>query len=281
MSLKKFKEYTLVFIGALIISLGVKVFFAPHELVTGGVSGISIILESIVGVPLWLSSIIINVPLFLIGGFIIGREFLYKSLTGFIGTTVGFYLLENVVIPVTFDMFISSVIGAVVVGCGVGFIFKNQGSSGGTDLAAQIVHRYFKEISVSNILFFIDTSVIILGIFIFGLEKGLYALIAVYTATRTISYVIDGVTFAKAVHIISDKSDLIAESLLNDLVRGVTGFYGKGMYTKADKTILYCVVLPRQVVKLKKLVEKIDENAFIIVTDAKEVQGMGFSKEID
>ncbi len=281
MKVKKIKEYLWIFIGALVIAFGVVVFFAPHELVTGGVSGFSIILENTMGVPIWLSGVLVNIPLFLIGRFMIGKEFFYKSLTGFIGTTVGFYILESYPINASFDMFISSTIGAVVVGIGVGIVFKNQGSSGGTDLAAKIVHNYVKEISVSDILLIIDTVIILMGIFIFGLEKGMYALIAVFLATRTISYVIDGVTFAKAVHIISDKSDLIADSLLTDLVRGTTGFYGKGMYTKADKTILYCVVKPRQVVKLKKLVENIDANAFIIVTDAKEVQGMGFSKEID
>ncbi len=281
MNFKKLREYIVIFIGALIIAFGVEVFFAQHDLITGGVSGISIILESIIGTPLWLSSIFINTPLFLVGRFIIGEDFFYKSLVGFIGTTIGFYFLESFNLNIYFDLFISTVIGAVVVGIGVGLIFKNQGSSGGTDLAAQIVYKYFKEISISSILFYIDTAVILLGIFIFGIEKGMYGLIAIFIATKTISYVIDGVTFAKAVHIISDKSDLIAESLLSDLVRGVTGFQGKGMYTKADKTILYCVVLPRQVVKLKKIVEKIDENAFIIVTDAKEVQGIGFSKGLN
>ncbi len=280
MKLKDFKEHIMILIGAFIIAFGVVVFFSPQELVTGGVSGFSIILETVSGVPIWLSGVLINVPLFIIGRFAIGSDFFYKSLTGFIGTTIGFYVLESYPLSITFDIFISSTVGAVVVGAGVGIIFKNQGSSGGTDLAAKIVHKYMKEISISNILLVIDTIIILMGIFIFGLEKGMYALIAVFIATRTVSYVIDGVTFAKAVHIISDKSEEIGESLLNDLVRGATGFYGKGMYTKADKTIIYCVVKPRQVVKLKTLVEKIDENAFIIVTDAKEVQGMGFTKDM-
>ncbi len=281
MKKNKWKEYVLIFIGALIIALGVVVFFSPHNLVTGGVSGVSIILEKTMGIPIWLSGVAINVPLFLIGRIMIGREFFYKSLTGFIGTTIGFYILENYPLNISFDMFISSTIGAVVVGSGVGIIFKNQGSSGGTDLGAAIVHNYMKSISLSNTLFIIDTAIILMGIFIFGIEKGMYALIAVFLATRTMSYVIDGVTYAKAVHIISDQSELIARNLLDDLVRGVTGFYGKGMYTKADKTILYCVVKPKQVVEVKKIVEKIDEDAFVIVTDAKEVQGMGFTKEME
>lgn len=279
MNLNKIKEYLFIFVGAIIISIGVIVFYQPHDLVTGGVSGLSIVLESAFGTPIWLTSILINTPLFLLGGFVKGKEFFFKSLTGFLSSTLGFYIFEKIPINAEFDLFISMIFGAFCVGAGVGIIFKNQGSSGGTDLAAAVVHKYLKEISVSNILFIIDAVIIVIGIFVFGIEKGLYALIAVYIATRTISYVIDGVTFAKAVHIISNKSDEISEMLLSDLVRGVTGFYGKGMYTKIDKTVLYCVVSPKQVVKLKKLVEKIDENAFIIVTDAKEVKGMGFSKE--
>ncbi len=285
MSKKNLIEYFWIAFGAFVIAFGVIVFYSPHELVTGGVSGLAIIIEHVSynnfgkGIPIWLTSMLFNIPLFAFGGFVRGKEFFKRSICGFTSMTIAFYLLERIYIPATFDIFISTVFGGIIVGIGVGLLFKNSGASGGTDLAAAIVHKIFKDIPVGNILLIMDSTIIVLGVFVFGIEKGLYALISVFTVTKTISFVIEGAAFAKGIHIISDKSEEIADVLMKDLVRGVTGFYGKGMYTKLDKTILYCVVSPKQVVKLKKIVEKVDENAFIIVTDAKEVQGMGFSKE--
>lgn len=278
-------DYINIFIGVTILSLSVIVLFKPSGIVIGGVSGISILLESITyqtfgkGVPIWLTNTIINIPLFIIGKKVIGKAFFLRSLFGFtVGTTVFYYIGMIEILPV--DEFLITIIGGAGVGVGVAFANKSGGSSGGTDLLAAIIKKFHPHLPVNKILTYIDGTIILFGMYIFGIEKGLYALIAAYIVGKTFGIVLEGLTFARIIYIITNKPDELSSALMKKLNRGVTGLQGRGMYTKQEKVVLFTVIAPRQIGILKDITEEIDENAFIIVSDAKEVLGYGFDRKM-
>ena len=162
-------------------------------------------------------------------------------------------------------------------GVGLGLVFKSGATTGGTDLAARIVHHFIPNYTMGQILLFIDTSIIVFASVVFGsVTLGLYAIITLFVSSKVIDAIIEGVNYAKAVLIISDSSQEISDRILNDLDRGVTALRGKGMYTGTDKQVLLCIVERGQIPRLKEIVSSIDKKAFVILTDIREVLGEGF-----
>ncbi len=278
-------DYLNIVLGAIFVAFSTMIFFKPAGIVIGGVSGLSIIVEQLTGsvmdegIPVWLTNIVMNIPLFILGAKVIGKKFFRRSLFGFIVSTIVFYFLGYVNLnPI--DEFLITIIGSVGVGLGVALANKSSGSLGGTELLAVIIKKYYPHIPVNKILMYIDVVIITVGIYIFGVEKGLYALIAAYLVGKTFGAVLEGLTFAKTIYIVTSNPIDVSKELMEKLNRGVTGLHGTGMYTKQDKTVLFTVIAPRQITMLKKITEEIDENAFIIITDAKEVLGYGFDKKV-
>ena len=175
-----------------------------------------------------------------------------------------------------FDMIISAIYGGLLSGIGLGLVFRNNSTTGGTDLTASIINSKHKQIPVANIMFFMDACIIGVGFFTFGAKNAMYAIIADFIASRVLDMMLEGFIFSKSVFIISDKTNQIAEQILNNLKRGVTSINGQGMYTKQSKNILFCVMNSKEVFSLKSMINNIDPDAFIIVTDAHEVLGNGF-----
>ena len=171
---------------------------------------------------------------------------------------------------------LSAIFGWSFLVLGSCLILSGHATSGGSDLFAAIIYKYNSHISISKILFVIDAVVIAMGLFVFGIEKSMYSVISVFICTKVAGGIIDGIGFAKAVFIISDKSDEISESLMKDLKRGVTALKGKGMYTNNDKDVLLCVFSQKEISIVKEIVMNIDSSAFMMVTDIKEVIGDGF-----
>ncbi|GHU74450.1 membrane protein [Clostridia bacterium] len=278
---KKVKDYCIITLGAVIMAFAIEMFYYPKEIVTGGFSGLSIILNQILSghfgifAPIWLINTILNVPLFFVSLKIMGRNFAVKAGYGTLVLSVGLYFMEFLP-KIETDFVITAVFGGVLSGLGLGLVFSRSGSTGGTDLLANIIHKVNPTTSVAHFLFVIDTAVIIIGMFIFGAEKAMYAIIAVYADTRMIDYVIEGLHFSKAAFIVSDKSKEIADKILHDLDRGATSLDGHGAYSGKDKNVLLCVVSRKEIVRLRKLVSRVDEHAFVIVTDVREVLGEGF-----
>jgi uncharacterized membrane-anchored protein YitT (DUF2179 family) len=162
-------------------------------------------------------------------------------------------------------------------GLGLALVFKAGATTGGTDIPAKILNKMFPHIPVSKFLLFIDGTVILSAIIAFkNIDIGLYSAVTLYISAKVIDVIIEGVTYEKAIFIISDKSQEIAQRILSDLERGVTGLLGKGMYTKNDKTVLLCIVETREIIQIKNIVRKIDGKAFVIITDVKEALGEGF-----
>lgn len=276
-------NYIYIIIGTTILAAAINMFFAKLKLVTGGVTGLAIVIEYITeqhfgrGIPLWLTNIAINIPLFAIAIKLKGRKFVGKSM--FAAAYLSFALFYTSFIPAPkVDFLLASIFGGVLAGTGLGFVLRASASTGGTDLAANIIKVYLKNVPIAKIMLVIDSTIILTGAFVFGVQKAMYALISIYIVTKVIDSILEGINFSKAVFIISDNSKEIAETLMKDLKRGVTGINGTGMYTKGEKQVLFVVVGKNQIVSLQKMVKEIDTSAFITIADVREVVGEGFTE---
>ncbi|MBU3145702.1 YitT family protein [Clostridium sp. CF012] len=276
-------NYIYIIIGTTILAAGINMFLAKIKLVTGGLSGLAIIIEYITenhfgrGIPLWFTNIAVNIPLIAIAIKLKGREFVGKSI--FAATYLSFALFYTSFIPAPeVDLLLSSIFGGIFVGTGLGFVLRASASTGGTDLAANIIKVYLKNVPIARIMLVIDSTIVIIGAFVFGVEKAMYALISIYIVSKVVDSILEGINFSKAVFIISDNSKEIAEILMKDLKRGVTGINGTGMYTKGEKQVLFVVVGKNEIVHLQKMVKEIDKSAFITIADVREVLGEGFTE---
>ena len=274
-------DYCIIIVGVTLLAAGLNMFFIPLDLVTGGVTGLAIIVKKLTqnlvpnGVAPWITNIVINIPLFLLAITIKGKNFGSRSL--FATIFLSFALIYTSYIPpATDDMLLGSVFGGVISGAGLGLVFSAYSTTGGTDLAATILQHYMKHISVAQLMFTLDALIIISGYFIFGIEKALYALVAVFITAKVVDAFLEGIHFSKAALIISDHNEEISSKIMNTLSRGVTGLQGNGKFSKMNKEILLCVVSKKEIIKLKEIVREYDKNAFIIVGDVREVLGEGF-----
>jgi len=276
-------NYVYIMVGATILAAGVNMFFANLKLVTGGVSGLAIVIEYLsiknygIDIPLWFTNIVVNVPLLAIAVKLKGRAFVGKSM--FAAAYLSFALFYTSFIPAPkVDLLIASIFGGVFVGTGLGFVLRASASTGGTDLAANIIKVYLKNVPIAKIILVIDSTIILIGALVFGIEKAMYALISTYIVSKVIDSILEGINFSKAVFIISDYSNEIAEILMKDLNRGVTGIHATGMYSKGEKQVLFVVVGKDEIVPLQKMVKEIDTKAFMTVADVREVLGEGFTQ---
>ncbi len=271
-----FIDYGLITIGVFFMAIGINKFYSVHQMVTGGVTGLAIVFQELFQLPIWLTNILLNLPLFLLGIKIRGRDFLLRTLYATAMLSLALYLTDF--LPgFESDLTLAAIFGGAIGGFGLGLVFRSMATTGGTDLAASLIHNYINYVSVSRIMFVLDSCIILVGLFVFGPVNAMYAIIAVFVATKVIDGILEGLSFAKAAFIISDHSEEIAKILLIEMDRGVTSLSGKGMYTGKAKNVALCVVSKKQIVSLKALVQKADPNAFVIVADVREVVGNGFS----
>ena len=230
-------------------------------------------------VPLWLTNIVFNVPLFILSYKHLGRQFLIKTLISTAYLSVALWLMEFIPLPVDQDLVLASVFGGVLAGAGAALVFMAMATTGGSDMLVFLLHRKFKRHSLSQLVLMIDGAIIALGLLAFGHVKTMYAIIAVVVTAKIIDGILEGVNFAKAAFIISDCSAEIAKTLMSELERGVTSLNGQGMYTGSVKNVLLCVVSSKEMPKLKEMVRRHDADAFVIVADVREVLGEGFKQE--
>ncbi|MEB2280630.1 YitT family protein [Lysinibacillus xylanilyticus] len=269
-------EYMYVIVGAAIIAIGFNVFLLPNQVASGGVSGISTILHGLFGWNPGFIQYAFNIPLFIAGIVVLGKKFGIKS---FIGTiTLPFIvLLTNSWGPWTDNPLLGALFGGIVVGLGIGLVFKGNASTGGTDLLAQIITKY-TGISLGTSVLLIDGIIAISAAIVFDLEKGLYALIGLYVTTKTIDIIQLGLSQSKMVYIITMKQDEVRDAIYAEIDRGVTKLPAIGGYTREARPVLMVVVYQTEFTKLKQLIKNVDPSAFIIVSDAYEVLGEGFKR---
>jgi uncharacterized membrane-anchored protein YitT (DUF2179 family) len=272
-------DYLLIILGAVIVALTFRLFLFPNEIASGGVSGISTIIGHVFGVEPAITQWVLNIPLFIAGLLLLGRQFGIKTFVGTAFLPLVVYLSRHME-PLTHDPFLAALFGGVGVGLGLGLVFRGKASTGGTDLAAQIMHKYLG-LTLGLSVLLIDGLVVISSAIAFNIELALYALISLYVTGKTIDLVQVGLGYAKVALIISNEPEKLRHALLNDLNRGVTKLSGTGGYTEDERPVLMCVVNQTEVTKLKELVRKTDPLAFVIVTNANEVLGEGFKREYE
>ena len=276
---KILKDACFLTAGCLIMAYSIIAFWSPHNIVTGGVSGLGIIIEYTWGIPIWLTNIVLNIPLFLLGFKTMGRGFFIKSAITMALFTASLYVVDFLPL-IEADRLISTIFGGVLAGIGMGLVFTAMSSTGGTTLAASIIkHVLAKHWSIGKILFFIEGLIILTGVFVFGPVMAMYAIVAIFVCTKVTDAILEGMSYAKAAFIISDHTEKIAAQIIEKMDRGATELMGRGMYTKNAKNVLLCVVSAKELVNLKALVHSQDPQAFVIVTDIKEVLGEGFRHE--
>lgn len=281
------KEFFMILFGVTILSIGINWFTSPLNLVTGGLAGVTIIVKSVseeflgFGIPLWITNLILNIPLFAISIKQRGFEFAKKSLWAVGLLTLALWYTEFIpnLLDVQGDLLLGGVFSGIIIGLGVGTVLKAGATTGGTDMLATIIRYKHPRFPIPKLILSIDSVIILAGLLIFGPIKAMYAIISVFIASKVITAVLEGMNYAKAAFIISEKSGEIAEVIMEKLPRGVTGIKAKGMYTQKDKDMLFVVVSPKQITKLRDLIREIDSNAFITIADVREVLGEGFIEE--
>ena len=258
---------------------GVSLFLLPNQLSTGGVSGIATVIYYLFNIPMGITILVINTPLFIFAFFKIGRRFFFKSLVGTVSMSVFIDLLDRFN-PLTDDRFLACVYGGIIIGIGTAIIFKVGSSTGGSDLVSFITKKYKPSSSQGNTLIVIDTIIVTMNmIFLRKIEIGLYSAIAIYIMGKIIDILFEGIHFTKLLFIISNKGEEISKEIEEKVERGVTGIYGKGMFSGQEKLILMCAVTRRDIYRVKAISKKIDKDSFIVITDSREVVGEGFKEE--
>lgn len=274
-------EALLINIGIILIALGLIWFLEPNTIAPGGVTGLAIVIERMIGVPIYLTNLMINIPLFIIGIMVLGKGTGLKTAYGTLGLSfflVAFEKVEFTHVPATADPLLASIFGGVVVGIGIGLLFKTGGSTGGTDLAGAILNKFFPSLSAAKLMMVIDVCVISLAGIVSGkVETALYSSVCLYIMVKSADFIVEDLNYSKSFYIISSKSEEISERIIAELERGVTALQGKGMYSGESKEVLMCVVNRAQVQKVKMIVREIDPDAFVMLNTTHEVLGEGFS----
>ena len=265
-------------IGSFIMAIGVSLFLLPNQLSSGGVAGIATITYYLFNIPMGTMMILINVPLFLISIFKMGKYFFVKSMIGTVTLSIFIDFLDKFK-ALTEDRFLACVYGGIILGIGTAILLKVNSSTGGSDLVSYVAKKYKPTVQAGNIIVIIDIVIVTLNMIFFNeIEIGLYSAIAIYLMGKIIDILFEGIDFTKLMIIVSDKSEEISKDIEEKIERGVTGLYGKGMYTNTKKLVLMCVAPRREVTRIKMLARKIDPRSFIIITNSREVVGQGFEK---
>jgi len=275
----EYLDYLYIVLGTLITSLAFNLFLIPHKIAPGGLSGIATVIYYVTKgrIPVGATMLVLNVPLFIMGIKELGGGFGLKTL---ISTFLLSFFIDLVKVPsMTHEPILASIYGGVVMGIGLGIVFRGNATTGGTDLFAKIIHKHFRFVGVSWVLFVVDSLVVLTAAIVFSPTLALYALVSLYLASKLIDLILEGAHSAKAFMIISDHSKEIADRIMKELDRGVTLLHGKGAYTMQEKDVIMCVINRLETIKLKEIINEIDPRAFVLVADVREVMGEGFSLE--
>lgn len=273
---KYLKEGTYIIIGCFLMAMGTSLFLLPNQLSSGGFAGISTIVYYLFGLPLGTTMLVLNIPLIILTIIRVGKETAIKGVLGTIVLSVFIDILEKFN-PLTQDRLLACIYGGIFVGLGTAIVLKASASTGGTDLLSYIIRSFKPHYRASNLIVIVDTAIILLNVIFFKeIEIGLYSAIAIYLMGKMIDIVFEGIYFTKMMFIVSNKYKEIAQVIGEKLDRGSTGLYGKGMYTREKKMMLWCVASRGEVAKIKEIAHEIDPRAFIVISSAREAWGKGF-----
>lgn len=274
-----FKDIILIVLGAYLISLSINMFLLPHKMSTGGASGIATILFYTLKMPMGVTILLINFPLFIMSIIKLGKGFTFKTITATVLLSIFLELFkyDSVITKAPIDLLMSCIFGGVITGLGLALVMKSGASSGGSDLLASLIYRCTSVQSISQALLVIEAVIITSTIVVFkDLNLGLYSLISLFIATKILDFVFEGLDKAMVATIITKNSDIIVESILNDLKRGATITKTIGAHTGNENITITCIITRSQIAKLKEIVRDNDSKAIMYITTANEAIGKGF-----
>ena len=271
---EELKNDLLVLLGLLAAAAAYRMYLIPNQVVNGGFTGVGQLLNHATGISVGLVNVVLNVPLFLISLKSMGLGFGLRSLVAMVLLSV---LIDHIPLPpATDDMLLASVYGGAISGIGFGLVLRGNATTGGTDMLASLLHRLVPVVKVSYAIFVFDGLVIIASAFVFEAQAAMYGLISAFLCNVLIDLVLEGPNSAHTYFIISDRSAAIADKIMHEMDRGVTGLEAMGMYSHAHKQVLLCVVNRFESMRLRRIVFEVDPRAFVIANKAKEVLGEGF-----
>lgn len=277
----KVKEYLYINLGVLMVAGGMYVFLMPSNLATGGANGLAIVLNHFIPVlPVGIIMIIVNIILFIVAFLVIGKGFGFKTIYASLAVSLLVFLLEEIypiTASLTGDILLELIFGIVISGVGMGIVFNQNASTGGTDISAKIIHKFF-HINLGKAVFLSDIVITIFSAFAFGMNVAMYAMLGVLLNSFVIDYIIDGLNLKKEVTIVSDHFDEIKSYIIDVLDRSFTVYYGKGGYSDLDKKMIVVVISKREFIRLRIFVNQLDSQAFVTVKNTHEVYGDGFSE---
>lgn len=272
-------QFLQIAVGTAIVATSTSLFLLPNQLSSGGFSGIATITYYLFKIPLGTMVFLLNIPLFIISFIKNGKHFFVNAIAGTSLLSLFLNIFDNIK-PLTNDRFLSCIYGGIIAGIGTAIILKAGASTGGTDLLTQVAKAFKPTIRISNLLVLLDTIIVAVNVIFFKeLEVGLYSAITIYIMGKMLDIFFEGIDFAKIVYIVSPKYETIAQEISSRIQRGSTSLHGKGMYKKEEKNVLMCVASRGEVREIRKIVNEFDKNAFVVVSNAREVFGEGFKEE--
>lgn len=271
--------YIQIILGCLIGGAAYPLFLVPNSIAPGGLSGLAMVLNHLFHWPVGMTSLIMNIPLFLVGYKAMGKLFVWRSLVATVVFSLSIDLIK--LQAMTVDPLLGTLYGGLLLGVGLGLILRGGATTGGTDMIARMVHSRMPFITVGVFLLMIDCVVVILAGAVMGTSEGLYAMISIFIFSKVIDMVMAGFSSNKACFIITKQWDGVTRKILRDMNRGVTQLTARGAYSGEERPVVLCVASRQEVARLKDIVREADENAFMFVTEAHEALGEGFSKLAD
>lgn len=270
-------DIILIILGCFIASLGVNLFLTHAKLLSGGATGIALIIQYLTGFKAGFSVFIINIPLFFLSYFKLDRKFTLYSTIGMISLSISLVLTSSVSqLVILNDILLYCIYGGVLCGIGYGLVFSRNGSTGGTDIITMLIRKKYSSFNIGKVGFLLNILIVCIGAVFFGLPKALYTLISMFTQSITLDNMLRGLNRKTLLLIITEKEQQVISYIINNLHRGVTSLLAEGEYTHDRKKMLYCIVTTRQMIELKNTIHLIDSRAFVTVVDVSEVRGKGF-----
>lgn len=272
------KKNIYIVIGSVILAIGLYFFLIQHNVAAGGISGLSLVLSQVLNVNVGFLNLVLNIIVLVLGALLVSVRFAKKSVLSACTVSATIILLETIFpeIILTNDMILNVIFGPLIIACGLGIIFYNGGSSGGTDVIAAILNKY-TDFPIHISLFLTDLTVIILSTMLIGLEKSLYAVLSIMIQLISLNYTIQGLDRKIAVFIISDRYDELTDLLINKHQRGVTLLHAEGGYTSNKKKIIMAIINTKKYPAIKESILDMDDKAFIFSYSVSEVLGAGFT----
>ncbi|MDX8366455.1 YitT family protein [Cytobacillus sp. IB215665] len=273
------KNILFILLGSAIFAFGLVHFNMQNNLAEGGFTGITLLLFFTLKIDPAYSNLLLNIPMFILGWRLLGRQAFLYTVIGTVGLSVFLWIFQRYTIqmPLNEDLTLAALFAGVFIGVGLGIIFRFGGTTGGVDILARLAHKYIGW-SMGKTMFLFDAAVITISLIVYlTYQEAMYTLVAVFVGARVIDFMQEGAYAAKGATIISDKNEEIAEKIMKEMDRGATFLKAQGSFSKIDKNVLYCVVGKNEIVRLKNVITSIDPHAFVAVSDVHDVLGEGFT----